>query len=337
MNLSEIGEFGFIERIREGCLVRPAGVVKAIGDDAAAFHPDAGRAALVTTDLLVEGVHFLRHAASPFDLGQKALAVNLSDIAAMGGEAREAFVSLGVPGDAPAAFLEEMYRGMKRLAAEFNVNILGGDLTGSGRDLIINVVVHGSVPVEEMLCRDGAGNGDVICVTGCPGESRAGWHMIRNNIPGDAPEWRRLIRAHVAPRPHLAEGRFLAGVGGVTAAIDVSDGLVGDLGHILEQSRVGARLYDERLPISGDLRLFCERFELDPVEYALAGGEDYILLCTVSRDKADGVIRRHEKTFDRPLHPIGEITAGELERVLPDGRIRSLTPSGWDHFRDVES
>ncbi len=107
-----------IERIRRGCLVRPAGVVKAIGDDAAGFYPDAGRVALVTTDLLVEGVHFLRHAASGFDLGHKALAVNLSDIAAMGGTAREAFVGIGAPGDVPVIFLEEVYKGMKRLASE---------------------------------------------------------------------------------------------------------------------------------------------------------------------------------------------------------------------------
>ncbi len=336
IKLRDIGEFGFIERIRGGCLVRPGGVVKAIGDDAAGFYPDAGRVALVTTDLLVEGVHFLRDAVSGFDLGHKSLAVNLSDIAAMGGTAREAFVSIGAPGDCPVNFLEEMYAGMKRLAGEFDVNILGGDLTGSGTDLIINVVVHGSVPEGEMLCRDGAGNGDVICVTGCLGESRAGLHLIRNKIPPDAPELKRLLQAHVAPRPHLAEGRFLAGVGGVNAAIDVSDGLVGDLGHILKQSRVGARLHDERLPISEDLKKFSARFGFDPVEYALAGGEEYILLCAVSPDKADHVMRRYEKTFGSPLHPIGEITdSGVLERVFPDGRIGRPTSSGWKHFGEI--
>ncbi len=336
MKLQDIGEFEMIDRIRGGCLVRPEGVVKGIGDDAAGFYPDAGRVALVTTDLLVERIHFLRDAASGFDLGHKSLAVNLSDIAAMGGTAREAFVGIGAPGDIPVNFLEEIYKGMKSLASEFEVNILGGDFTASRTDLIISVAVHGSVPGGEMLCRDGAGDGDVICVTGGIGDSRAGLHLIRNKTPVDTVELKRLFQAHVLPRPHMAEGRFLAGVGGVTAAIDVSDGLVGDLGHILKQSRVGARLHDERLPISEDLHQFCERFGFDPVEYALAGGEDYILLCTISRGRADRVMRRYEKTFNQPLRPIGEITAsGALERVLPDGRVISPGPSGWEHFSGV--
>ncbi|MCP4689357.1 MAG: thiamine-phosphate kinase [Desulfobacterales bacterium] len=333
MKLRDIGEFGLIERIRRGCLIRPEGVVKAIGDDAAAFYPDAGRLTLVSTDLLVERIHFFRDDAAGFTLGRKSLAVNLSDIAAMGGRAREAFVSIGAPGDVPVAFLEDLYDGMKSLAAEFRVNILGGDFTGSAADVIINVVVLGSVSEEEMLRRDAAKSGDVICVTGFLGESRAGLHLIQNRIPADDAGLERLRQAHLAPRPHLAEGRFLAGAGGVHAAIDVSDGLAGDLGHILNQSQKGARLYDERLPISRDLEKFCARFELDPVEHALAGGEDYVLLCTLSPRRAGDILKRYEETFNRPLHPVGEITdSGVLERILPDGRVRSPRPAGWDHF-----
>ena len=131
MTLKDIGEFGFIDRIRKGCLIRPEGVVQAIGDDAAAFEAAPGQLILFTTDLLVERVHFLRSATTGFNLGYKALAVNLSDIAAMGGTAREAFVSIAVPADCELAYLEELYRGMQHLAGQYEVNLLGGDTTGS--------------------------------------------------------------------------------------------------------------------------------------------------------------------------------------------------------------
>ena len=138
MKLKDIGEFGFIDRIRNGCLIRPDGVVQAIGDDAAAFELAEGELTLVTTDLLVERVHFLRDATTGFNLGYKALAVNLSDIAAMGGTAREAFISIAVPADCDLAFLEDLYKGMRHLATQYDVNLLGGDTTSSKTDLVIN-------------------------------------------------------------------------------------------------------------------------------------------------------------------------------------------------------
>ncbi|GBC62728.1 thiamine-phosphate kinase [Desulfonema ishimotonii] len=282
MKLKDIGEFGWIRRIGNGCLIRPANVVRAIGDDAAAFTLPPGEVTLVTTDLLAEGVHFLRHATSGFNLGHKALAVNLSDIAAMGGTAREAFVSIAIPKDCDVDFLDDVYRGMKALARRFDVNILGGDTTHSRSGLIINITVVGSVPEAEMCRRDRAAAGDVICITGLPGESRAGLHLILNDIPAESPigsdDFRTLFDAHVLPRPHLEEGRFLATQNGVHAAIDVSDGVSSDLGHIVRESGVGIRLYADQIPISGPLRRFCERFGFDPVPYALSGGR--IMCCS---------------------------------------------------------
>ena len=210
MKLKDIGEFGFIKKISRGCLIRPDSIVKAIGDDAAAFTTDPTQVSLITTDLLVERIHFLRNAISGFDLGYKSLAVNLSDIAAMGGIARESFVSIAIPEDCPLEYLEAVYDGMKDLAARFDVNILGGDTTRSIIDLIINVVVHGTVARKEMLCRDAAEPGDVVFSTGYLGDSRAGLYLILNNIPADSDEWRNLLRAHLLPEPHLLEGRFLA-------------------------------------------------------------------------------------------------------------------------------
>ena len=334
MSLKEIGEFGFIDRISRGCFIRPDGVVTAIGDDAAVCQSDASQLLLVTTDLLVERVHFLREATSGFNLGYKSLAVNLSDIAAMGGTAREAFVSIGIPDDCSLAFLDDLYRGMKHLAAEFNVNILGGDTTGSKQDLVINVVVTGSVDPPELLLRSGAQAGDIIFSTGYLGDSRAGLHLILNSIPADTPEWRTLFDAHVLPKPCLREGRFLATSGCVNAAIDVSDGFSSDLGHILKASGVGARLFAQQIPISPDLRTFCSRFEFEPIEYALAGGEDYTLLCTADKKEADRISNEYRTAFDHPLHPVGEITdTGRMEMVWPDNRLQDITPMGWDHFK----
>ena len=334
MNLRDIGEFGFIKRISRGCLIRPQNVIKAIGDDAAAFIPEPGQVILVTTDLLVERIHFLRDATSGFNLGYKALSVNLSDIAAMGGIAREAFISIAVPENCLIEYLEDLYNGIKTLAAEFDVNLLGGDTTRSKADLIINISVVGYAFEKEILYRNTAQHGDIICTTGFLGDSRAGLYLIINDIKADSNELKALLNAHVIPKQYLREGRFLALQDGVHAVIDVSDGLSSDIGHIAEESNVGIRLYSEKIPVSNNLIKFCARFDFDPVEYALAGGEDYTLLCTISPDKADHVAANYLKRFRNPLYQIGEITdSGKMELILSNGQIRSFTPSGWDHFK----
>ena len=338
MTLKEIGEFGFIKKISRGCLIRPDSVVKAIGDDAAAFTTEPSQVSLITTDLLIERIHFLRNAISGFELGYKSLAVNLSDIAAMGGQAREAFISIAIPADCPLEYLEAIYDGMKDLAVQFDVNILGGDTTGSKVDLIINVVVHGTIAAAEMLCRDAARAGDIIFSTGYLGDSKAGLHLILNHIPADSDERRHLLQAHLQPVPHLMEGRFLAQQPAVRAAIDTSDGLSSDLGHIAEESDVGAVLYADQIPVSAALQSFCRQFNLDPVEHALSGGEDYTLLCTASPQEADAIAADFQKQFKRRLYRIGEITAGEeLKIIYPDGSAKLFGRTGWDHFKGATS
>ena len=334
MTLKEIGEFGFIKKISRGCLIRPDRIVKAIGDDAAAFTTAPDQLTLITTDLLVERVHFLREAISGFDLGYKSLAVNLSDIAAMGGTAREAFVSIAIPDDCQLDYLEAVYSGIKELAASYDVNVLGGDTTSSKKDLIINIVVQGVVSKEELLCRDAAQPGDLIFSTGFLGDSKAGLHLILNQIEADTAPLAALLKAHLIPQPHLSEGRFLARQSGVHAAIDTSDGLSSDLAHIAEESRVGARLYAEKIPISQYLKDFCIRFDFDPIDYALSGGEDYTLLCTIAPQNADKIASAFEKEFNRPLFAIGEITKKtQIEVIFPGGESKPLPPTGWDHFK----
>lgn len=334
MNLKQIGEFGLIKKLSDGCLVRKNHVIKAIGDDAAAFMQPVGEVVLVTTDMMVERVHFLRNATSGYNLGYKSLAVNLSDIAAMGAGAREAFVSIAIPEDCSIEFIEDIYKGIKQLAASFQVNLLGGDTTGSQKDLVINVVVVGSAPKEEILYRSGAKKGDIIFCTGYLGDSRAGCHLILNKIEGDPETFKTLKNAHLIPKPYLREGKFLARCGGVHAAIDISDGLSSDLGHILEQSRAGAIIYAEKIPVSENLKKFCRLFNLDPVRYAVAGGEDYALLFTAAPDHANKIVRKYREAFNEPLFEIGEITdSSQLELEFPKGKKEIITATGWDHFK----
>jgi thiamine-monophosphate kinase len=334
MKLKDIGEFGFIEKINQGCLIRPDNVVRAIGDDAAAFTTDAKQITLVTTDLLIERIHFLRDTTSGHNLGYKSLAVNLSDIAAMGGTAREVFVSIAIPKDCRIEYLDDLYRGMKRLAAEFDVNILGGDTTGSNADLIINIVVTGQVPKGEILLRDNARPGDVILTTGFLGDSRAGSYLILNRIETRSKEYKQLFESHILPKPYLREGRFLASTKMVHAAIDVSDGLSSDLAHVVKQSKVGANVYADKIPISKNLKKFCRQFDFDPIEFALAGGEDYTLVITAAQKDAARLRRDYDEKFNQPLFVIGEITdTGSMVLIETNGSTRPITPSGWNHFK----
>ncbi|NCO59399.1 thiamine-phosphate kinase [bacterium] len=334
MNLEEMGEFGFIRRISRGCIVRAEGVIKGIGDDAAVFTLEEKEAALVTTDLLVEGIHFLRDSICGFDLGYKAIAANLSDIAAMGGNAREAFISLAIPPTVSLEYLDGIYDGMKGLAGEFSVNILGGDTTASKRDLVINIAVVGSAPRDEVLFRGGAREGDIIFVSGFLGESRAGLHIILDRDHDRSEAFESLLLAHMRPRPHLREGCFLAHHGGVTSAMDVSDGITSDLCHMTKASGLGALLDSSYIPITDALRKYCGLCGLDPVEFALQGGEDYVLLFTVDPQRADQLSVDFEKAFGAQIFPIGVMESREgIEVREEDGMRRALPPPGWNHFR----
>ena len=187
---------------------------------------------------------------------------------------------------------------------------------------------------DRLLCRDAAEPGDIIFTTGYLGDSRAGLHLLLNHLPVDSAEMQALYRAHVLPEPHLREGRFLAGQSGIRAAIDISDGLSSDLGHIAAQSAVGATIYAPEIPVSDSLQKFCGAFGFDPLEYALRGGEDYTLLCTAAPEKAEEIAQKFQNEFKRPLFRIGKTTAdSRLKIIYPDGRSKPISPRGWDHFK----
>jgi thiamine-monophosphate kinase len=333
MDLRDVGEFGFIDKISGGCITRSEGVIKGIGDDAAVFLLPRGEAVLVTTDLLAEGVHFLRDAISGEDLGYKALAVNLSDIAAMGGTAREAFVSIAIPEDLPLAFLEGIYSGMKEIASQFGVNILGGDTSRSARDLFLSLTVVGHSPQGEILYRDGARPGDLIYVSGGLGASRAGLFILLEKERPMESRFQELVTAHRRPRPQLKEGRFLAACGAVTAAMDVSDGIASDLRHMTRPAGLGAVLDAAAIPVSESVRNFCALRGEDPVRFALQGGEDYVLLFTLDAHRAEEVSAAFQDYFHYPIHRIGRITkGGGLIVKGPDGEEMPLPQPGFNHF-----
>lgn len=332
-NLRDLGEFGWIDKITPGCLNKPDRVIQAIGDDAAVFITPPGKINLVSTDLLVEKVHFDRETTPGFDLGYKALSVNLSDIAAMGGTPENAFVSVGIPKTCPVAYLEGIFQGIKSLAAEVDVNILGGDTTRSVSEIIINIAITGSADENQVLYRHTAETGDLIAATGFLGDSRAGLYVLSNHLPADQSPEKNLVDAHRLPRPFIREGRFLASQKGVNAAIDISDGLSSDLGHIARSSGLGATLYENRLPVSPHLKALCLKHGLNPLPFALHGGEDYVLLFTVSPEFRDRISAAYLKQFGIPLHFLGEMTKKKKIRLKDaNGSPSILPPMGWDHF-----
>jgi len=333
MKLDEIGEFGFIDRIAPLGNIRSEGVVKGIGDDCAVIALDGPDYLLVTTDLIVERVHFLKDWGTPEQIGAKALAANLSDIAACGGIPRDAFISIAVPRDVDVEWLDALYQGMSDLARTHRVNLLGGDTTASRHDLVINIALTGLVRPEEVLLRHTAHAGDVIVLTGPTGESGAGCEILLGNLHTAEQIASSLIRAHLEPRPHLREGRLLATSGSCTAAIDVSDGLSSDLGHLCLDSHLGAILYEDRIPISERLIAAAATMGKDPLDWVLNGGEDYVLLAAVKADSLEKLSERFRHA-GATLLPIGEFTSSSnmiLKRA--DGSAQDLNRGGWDHFR----
>lgn len=333
LTLRDIGEFGFIDRIAPFGLLRHEGVIKGIGDDCAVISIGGEQHLLVTTDLFVEKVHFLMEWTTPEIVGAKVMTANISDIAACGGIPRDAFISIAIPEHLDLAWLDGFYRGMSHLAREFSVNLLGGDTTGSRSDLVVNIALTGLVPSSQVLFRHTAQPGDLIVITGPTGESAAGLEILLKgeNVPNISAH--ELIRAHLEPRAHVREGRILAASSACTAAIDVSDGLSSDLGHICRESSVAAVVYEERLPMSEGLRQAAASLGKDPMEWVLNGGEDYVLLAAMSRDRLSVVA---EKFRDQGLHlfPIGEFCEGSgMELMRADGSKSVLAPSGWDHFK----
>jgi thiamine-monophosphate kinase len=309
-----------------------AGVRVGIGDDCAVLEPRAGAALLATTDLLVEDVHFRRRWAEPADIGWKAIAVNLSDIAAMGGRPRWALVALACPEGTSVAEIEAFYEGALALGRAHDVTIVGGDTSASLAGWIVNVTLLGDA-VQPRL-RSTARAGDAVAVTGALGRSAAGLAVLeRESAQGvSAAHLAEVTAAHLRPRPRVHEGEWLAAAGGVTAMMDVSDGLGIDLPRLLAESGAGAAVDVDRLPVDAATRAVAAALGADPTAWATGGGEDYELLLTCEPAALERLQRGLAEACGTRLTPIGEITAG-ARPVRWSSRGHEVTVArGFEHF-----
>lgn len=332
-------EFNLIRVLRRQFGQGGPSVVRGIGDDAAVVSPSADRELVLTTDLLTEGVHFDLRTASLEDIGYKAAIANLSDIAAMGARPEHLLVALAIPASCTASNVLRLYRGLMAACRPYRVSLIGGDLSASAQGLFLSLTVTGSVPAGTALLRSGARVGDLLYVTGTLGDSRAGLHLLSRNRQTTArrlaeSDRRFLIARHRRPVAHCRFGQLLSGPRLATAAIDLSDGLSGDLRHLCEESRVGALVDLSLIPISSACRAYAKAHRLDPLQIALAGGEDYELLFTVT-PKRELRVKRQARERGLRLTRIGTIRPKRegVRAKFPDGSIRPLPVTSYEHFR----
>lgn len=336
--VSDIGEFGLIRRIsnllnKEG--VRSERVTLGIGDDTASFLPRSGYEVLVTCDCMVEGRHYLPGKISPYDLGRRAMTLNISDIGAMGGRPLYALVSLGLKPEISVRDVEEMYRGFLVELNPLAASIIGGNLTTSGNGMFIDITLVGEVEQGKKVCRSGAKPGDAILVTGYPGQAAAGLQLLLR-APDDLKILGHpLVKIYNIPSHRARLGEAIGKAGCATAMIDTSDGFLGDLGHICEESGVGAELFREKLPVSEALREAALMLHRDPYDFFLGDSDDYELVITCGPQDVALLHSIADRCCPVPLTEVGKITKGdrEITLLLPEGDRRPVKLSGWDHFR----
>ena len=327
MKLGDLGEFGLIDTIRAR-VGDTAGVHRGIGDDAAELELPAGHHLLTSTDLLLEDVHFSFAWISTTDLGRKAVAVNLSDIAAMGGSPRFLYVGLACPAATELAQIDAFVDGVLAEAAAHGATLVGGDTCRSPGPWIISVTVEGSAPPAEVIGRNGARPGDLVLVSGTLGDSALALSLWqRGASPGAF-----LAARHNRPTPRVGLGRELARAGVPTAMIDLSDGLASDLAHILEASGAGAEIRSAALPLSPEFRAYLDR-QPELFSLALAGGEDYELLCTVPPARLAAALAAADRS-GVALTVVGTVTepAAGVQLRAGDGTLQPLRARGFDHF-----
>jgi len=337
MKISDLGEFGLIDRIRKMLPGEVPGVIEGIGDDVAVLRGNGDKVWLVTCDVQMEGSHFLRDSVNPRDLGHKALAINLSDIAATGGTPSFALISLGLPKDLPVAFIDELYAGLRAEAEASGTGIIGGNISGSRLGFFIDIFLLGEAPQQEVLLRSGAHPGDRVLVTGTLGDAAAGVAMCLDPNLATEDEYAWLVSQRFnLPTPRLREGRLIASSRKATAMLDISDGLAGDLGHICERSDVGVRVFADKLPVHVENRILSRKVHGNEWHLSIFGGEDYELLFTAPPEHADEVARRIMTETQTPVAIIGEIlpAAEGCQLILPDGMMKPLEAKAWDHLKE---
>lgn len=330
-------EFDFIRSLRERAAVSSS--VTGIGDDAAVLPVAPGKETVITTDLLIEDVDFRRTTISPYLLGHKALAVSLSDIAAMGARPRWSLISIGVPADIwQTDFVDRLYSGLFELANGYDVQLIGGDTSRTAEKIVIDSIVVGECTKGQAIKRSGAQPGDQIFVTGSLGAAAAGLRLVErgahiaepNLNEEDSHKLDHVLLRQLRPEPRVGWGIVLGDEKLATAMIDISDGLSSDLNHLCSASGAGALIDSSLLPIDRQVVELCGRRALDPLQLALHGGEDFELLFTV---RSGDVARLPRRVDGTAITRIGEIRApDEGVRISEGARIWELNPGGWKHF-----
>ncbi len=341
--LSSVGEFGLVDRFASlaSRFANPS-IVKAIGDDAAVLKTSVGKLSVVTTDILIQNVHFDTSYTSMKHLGRKAAAANLSDIAAMSALPTAAFVSLGIHSNIGVEMIDEFYDALTAEFGRFGCTVAGGDTSASPIGFVICITVMGEVEPDRLAPRDGAKPGDVVCVTGDLGRSHAGLKVlvrekgryVKAGQPGDfVPAFEgydAILEKHLVPEPRVKLSRDISEKIRLHSMIDVSDGLVSDMLHICRASGVAAELDEEFIPLDPVTRRTAEEFNEDPLTYALYGGEDYELLFTIAEKDFSKLY-----SLEGYIRPIGRIVEGDpritVKRLKREAEIYTEFPS-YQHF-----
>lgn len=337
--ISSVGEFGLVEKLNSlSSRFSNPKVLNSIGDDAAVINPTPGSLSVVTTDILVQNVHFDSSYTSMRHLGQKAAAVNLSDIAAMSALPTAAFVSLGIHSNISVEMIEEFYDALTAEFGRFGCVVAGGDTSASPIGFIVSVTVMGEVEPEKLATRKGAQPGDVVCVTGDLGRAYAGLRILQRekkryvdagqpaDFSPDFTGYDSVLQKHLIPDPRVKLSRDISEKIRIHSMIDVSDGLVSDMLHICRASGVSAELDDEFIPIDPITRRIAGEFNEDPLTYALKGGEDYELLFTIAESD-------YPKLFSMEgfIRPVGRIMEGKPEVTV------KRKDSGGESYSDFPS
>jgi thiamine-monophosphate kinase len=341
-DVNTLGEFGLIEKITEDISLENASSIKGIGDDAAVIRC-GDELMVVSTDMLVEGIHFDLMYTPLKHLGYKAVIVNLSDIYAMNALPKQITVSIAFSSKFSVEAIEELYIGIKEACKRYNVDLVGGDTTSSPKGLIISVTAIGVADEKTICYRSGAKKGDIICISGDLGAAYLGLQILEREkqlyisnpgIQPDLEDQKYLLERQLKPEARRDSIAFLKKEGVVpTAMIDISDGLASDLMHICKASNTGAFLEEGKIPINEEAQLMAIKFQLDPITTALSGGEDYELLFTINEKDLEKI------RFMPSVYIIGEITdvSDGYKLHTTGGNIHDLKAQGWTHFTKQEN
>ncbi|WP_077620344.1 thiamine-phosphate kinase [Bacillus sinesaloumensis] len=323
-------EFRFINQIKPKKVSR-SGLIAGIGDDAALFRPSVGMEQIICMDTMVEGVHFTSATMSPYQIGYKALAVNISDIAAMGGIPTYYLVSIAIPKEWNETDLLSIYEGMAMLADKYHMDLIGGDTVSIANTLVITVTVMGEVEKGKHLLRSQALPGDIVFVSGTIGDSAAGLNVLlhKGTESSHTEVEKALIRKHQYPTPRVGVGRLLSTLKRVSLN-DISDGLASETNEIARASDVSLILDEDKIPLSGEIQ---KQYKNQALEFALYGGEDFELVGTVAASEWDN-LQKVAKSYGYLISKIGTVKEGSSSVLLNrNGELQKLEMKGYNHFK----